>query len=281
MSNHEHNHNTHSDSKERAVDTKTSKKIGGKTLRVRARDLIIGAGIAVAVVGGGVWYMNNGNISSSHDSQQQSQTQEETPEQREARQKEEDKKLLAAEKSFDERVAEIQLPANLSPEEFREEYLKTLTNWMNEGASDILGAKMRAGTTIDDIALENANIYATALFGKDWAKGDGYKGKQIDNFYRKFRYANELTLNAYKDSADAKSPVKYRSWVENADGDEVPKSLSGYSIGINYKDNSTESGVSADIPDYAVIYTEYAAEGETTRITQSSISFDVQRRNLQ
>lgn len=272
MSNHEHSHNSH-DTKERGADTKVSKKIGNKTVHIR--NLIIGAGIAVAVVGGGVWYATNGNVP-PHENQQQSQTQEETPEQREARQKEEDKKLLAAEKSFDERVAEIQLPADLSPEKFREEYIKTLTGWMNEGSGPILSAKIRAGKSIDDIALENAKIYATALFGEDW--GDN---KTVSSTYLQFQYANKLTLTANKESMDSGNAVSYRSWLENIDGDKVSENLSGYNIRVDYKDNSIESGVSADLPAYAVLYVKYATEDGASKVTRSSIYFDTQRPDTQ
>lgn len=271
MTNHEHSHS----SKEKDVDSKTSKKIGNKTLGV-TRKLLIGAGIAVAVAGGATALYFNYAPNSTPDSQQHQQsTQEETEEQRAARQKAEDEKILAAEKSFEERVQDAELGTDLSPEEFEKEYYQTLTDWLNAGADDALEAKIRSGKTIDDIALDNANIYAEALFGKEWASDKSAEGIAKGNFYLKFKYYNTLVMEANKESRDSESDTKYKAWIEPFK--DMRQAGSDYAVGVDFIDNSTESGASAELPGHATIYVGYKSENGKTLLKNSNIHLNLRR----
>ena len=267
MSNHEQSH----ESKNHSYETSKDKSKGKKAIIAA-----VAAGVLVVGVGGALLANNISNNSSQETKQSQNQTQEETAEQREARQKAEDEKLLKAEKSFDERVAEAQLPPELSDEKFDEAFESSLTKWMNEGASNLLFAKLRNGMTLNDIALENANVYATAYFGKDWAQDKTDDGKLNSNFYAHMQYMNYLTLEAYKKSIDDSSSVPYKSWIKIAQTDHMNKIGSNRILYYTYEDNSSESGISAELPEKAETFVNYKTANSTTLITSINAGHDVQ-----
>lgn len=260
MSNHEQSH----ESKNRSYETSKDKSKGKKAIIAA-----VAAGVLVVGVGGALLANNINSGIGQETKQSQNQTQEETAEQREARQKAEDEKLLKSEKSFDERVADAELPPNLNDKEFDSAFSNVLTKWMNEGASDLLFAKLRSGISLGDIALDNANVYAAALFGKDW--GDKTKtdeGKLNSEFYVKMQYMNYLTLEAYKKSIDDSSDVPYKSWIKIAQTEHMDKIGSLRILYYTYEDNSSESGVSADLEEKAQTFVGYSTVDNTTRISE-------------
>lgn len=259
MSNHEQSH----ESKNHSYETLKDKSKGKKAIIAA-----VAAGVLVVGVGGALLANNISNSSSQETKQSQNQTQEETAQQREARQKAEDEKLLKAEKSFDERVIDARLAPNLSDEAFDEAFESTLTEWMNEGASDLLFAKLRNGMTLNDISIENANVYATALFGSGWEKDDSKEGTLNKGFYSHMSNMNYLTLEAYKESIDDSSSVPYKSWIEIEHPGFMKNVGSIRILYYSYKDNSSESGVTADIEEKAETYVGYSTVDNTTRISQ-------------
>ena len=159
------------ESNEKLSSDRTSKKIGGKVLRIR--NLIIGAGVAAVIVGGGL-YMNS--LSSNADKnpeQNQSQTVDQEKKERNLQEiiSEYDNKQPSAE----EITEQFKIPTGLDDDQMAEAFISKLNKWTNFGADPLLAAEyMHSQTDInefndrtDSIAARNAKIIAPMLLKND------------------------------------------------------------------------------------------------------------------
>ena len=161
------------ESNEKLSSDRTSKKIGSKVLRIR--NLIIGAGVAAVIVGGGLYMNSLSNSGDANKNPEQSQSQAANQEKKERNLQEIIAEYDNKQPSAEEITEQFKIPTGLDDTELADEFISKLNGWINFGSDPLLRAEyMHSQTNInefedrtDSIAAKNAKIIAPMLLEND------------------------------------------------------------------------------------------------------------------
>lgn len=121
-----------------------------------------------------------------------------------------------------EQIAEKEIPAGLSPEEYADRLFELRTEWVNAGASDdLVDASIEANLTWEEflpqVVDEKAEIYAPALFGANWK--DSAELVEYVGEVKKLHLDVLLSYvrTAWNRDTNPENIEAYRYWSEPAD----------------------------------------------------------------
>lgn len=133
-------------------------------------------------------------------------------------------------KTREELVAELEIPAGLSPEEYAAAYRDRMDRWYMAGASEEVYElfydtskgmdEVRQG--LQDIAAEQRDIFTDALFDEDWGQYPS-----LVNVADRVATANAQMLERWAKNHNDPDGAEYRAWSEVTGVDIVCEDQSG------------------------------------------------------
>lgn len=148
--------------------------------------------------------------------------------------------------SDDARIAERQLPAEMSDQELPGKFASVLDRWINEGANDefLEINNAQQGNTREDtaryIVAKWKPVYATALFGPDWESN-----AQVVDFVDKMAESHQIGLNGYiKTAWNIENPLIKEPYHVSIDGEGSAQTIGGQegettrSVTLHYTSNA-------------------------------------------
>lgn len=129
---------------------------------------------------------------------------------------------IEQELTLEQQIAEKQIPAGLSPEEYATALFERQTEWSNAGANDDLvmrsvDANLSWEEFLPQVVEENATVYAPALFGPNWRDSE-----ELVEYVDAMKRMNLTTLKGFVGTAwnrdeRPENLEAYRYWREPAD----------------------------------------------------------------
>ncbi len=167
--------------------------------------------------------------------------------------------------SIEEQIEALKIPTGLSNEDLAQAYIDLSNEWWTAGADDQLREdSLEANLSWDDflpqVAAENAQIYAPALYGPDWQTNPAIQEVLSNKISANQNMLANFTYTAWSD--DPENKEAYDSWMEVAKVTEVTKSDSTRTLVITYSNhNNAEKNAVDDgtlVPSEAVelVFTE-------------------------
>lgn len=161
---------------------------------------------------------------------------------------------IEQELTLEQQIAEKQIPAGLSPEEYATALFERQTDWANAGANDDLvirsvEANLSWEEFLPQVVEENAAVFIPALFGPNWRDSE-----QVVEYVDAMKRMNLTTLQNYVGTAwnQNERPENiegYRTWREPSDPRLVIDEGNGRSFQIMVMefDNSVNNSIDDNV----------------------------------